>query len=254
MEKSNYKCNVCNKFYKNYKSLWKHNYIYHKPDSSSNSSKTSNSSSILSDNFECNYCNKKLSRIDNLKRHEKTCKLKKEKINKTINNITNNTKIKNQTNNTNNGTINNDNKKIIINNFGNNNIECLTDKFMKKLVKEFYFEEDFTNPIPMLIEKINFNSDYKENNNSKILSLRSKIGYKYIDGKWLAIEKEKLLNELFKSAHELLENFINDLEDIGNKLTKEGFDNYLNKVDTLKQIMKDKIEMISYLYFKNGND
>jgi hypothetical protein len=100
---------------------------------------------------------------------------------------------------------------------------------MKKLVKEFYFEEDFTNPIPMLIEKLNFNSDYKENNNSKILSLRSKIGYKYIDGKWLAIEKEKLLNELFKSAHELLENFINDLEDIGNKLTKEGFDNYLER-------------------------
>jgi hypothetical protein len=29
-EKKEYKCTQCDKFYKNYKSLWKHNYIYHK--------------------------------------------------------------------------------------------------------------------------------------------------------------------------------------------------------------------------------
>ena len=30
--KKDYKCDVCNKFYKNYKSLWKHKYVFHKVD------------------------------------------------------------------------------------------------------------------------------------------------------------------------------------------------------------------------------
>ena len=99
-------------------------------------------------------------------------------------------------------------------------MSCLTDKYMKRLVKEFYFEEDFTNPIPMLIEKLNFNSDCKENNNAKILSLRSKIGYKYTEGRWKALEKDKLLNDLFKIGDEIIDKFINDLENVGNKNIK----------------------------------
>ena len=31
-EKKDYICEKCNKNYKNYKSLWKHKYVYHKPD------------------------------------------------------------------------------------------------------------------------------------------------------------------------------------------------------------------------------
>jgi hypothetical protein len=80
-------CNICNKIYSNYNSLWKHNKRFHKninkqknitPNISislKNSSVTPPNSSII---YQCLHCNKVYSRIDNLKRHEKTCKSIKE--------------------------------------------------------------------------------------------------------------------------------------------------------------------------------
>jgi hypothetical protein len=98
-----YKCNICNKGYTSYQSMWNHNKKFHNIMSSKithqNSNNTQNSSNISQNssnisqnistliiNKECNlickYCNNKYSRIDNLKRHEQSCK---EKINKQIN-------------------------------------------------------------------------------------------------------------------------------------------------------------------------
>jgi hypothetical protein len=79
-----YKCNICIKNYSSYQSLWIHNKKYHDNKNSKNSSLPHSSSippQLSSDlskktEYKCKSCDKILSRLDNLKRHEKTCKLK----------------------------------------------------------------------------------------------------------------------------------------------------------------------------------
>ena len=73
-----YKCNVCNKIYSSYQSLWIHNKKYHNTINI-NTSKTHQTPQILPQQIlNCKYCLKNLSRKDNLKRHEQTCNQKVE--------------------------------------------------------------------------------------------------------------------------------------------------------------------------------
>jgi len=105
MEKKDYICKICNKFYKNYKSLWKHNYKYHKPNvvqSCSNvvencSNVVQSKENVVENVVEscsnvvesfcsidkkkrltttCKYCNENFCDRTYRWRHEKICKLK----------------------------------------------------------------------------------------------------------------------------------------------------------------------------------
>jgi uncharacterized phage infection (PIP) family protein YhgE len=256
-----YSCKLCDKKYSTYKSLWNHNKIKHSENVVQSHTSVVQQDTNGKKEYEkdidkniCKYCNKKFCDRTYRWRHEQKCKAKnneltelkeeieklKQQINATKSNVQNAHSITN----------NIDNSQKIINNFGSNNLDCLTVQFKKKLLKEFLFEEDFINPIPLLIEKINFNSDYKENNNAKISNLRSKIGYKYTEGKWKAVEKEKLLNELYKIGDDIIDNIINNLEHVP-KNVQDGYDNFIGKKELLKKQIKTKIEVACYLYFKN---
>ena len=70
-----YNCEICNKDYKSYQSLWNHNKIKH----SDLCLKISNKEC----KFSCDTCNKKFRRNANLKYHKNnTCKIKNNEINK----------------------------------------------------------------------------------------------------------------------------------------------------------------------------
>lgn len=93
MEWNEFKCILCKKNYKTYKSLWNHNKNYHKKDnpqnllkSPQNSSKNPQNPHFFEDlsNLNCRHCDKILSRIDNLKRHEGKCKEKDNEKNKIL--------------------------------------------------------------------------------------------------------------------------------------------------------------------------
>ena len=59
-------------------------------------------------------------------------------------------------------------------------------------------------PIQKVIENIKFNPNHKENNNVKISNMRSKVGMKYDDNKWLTVDKNEMLNELYKLGEDML--------------------------------------------------
>ena len=77
MEETEYKCNICNKFYKNNKSLWKHKYVYHKPTKSPNNNPVYNPPIIIEEDndYKCRKCDKSFGFIQNRWRHEKICKV-----------------------------------------------------------------------------------------------------------------------------------------------------------------------------------
>jgi hypothetical protein len=79
-------CNICDKNYKSKKSLYVHNHKYHKkitPNNSNIPQYTSilpqNTSKKINKMVRCKYCNKKFTRLDNMNRHMKICKVKNEK-------------------------------------------------------------------------------------------------------------------------------------------------------------------------------
>jgi len=85
MEKKNeYYCDKCKKYYKNYKSLWKHNYVYHKNTDNHHNhidnhhNHNDNHKRIIKNEevkaYLCNKCNKSFEFYQNRWRHEKKCK------------------------------------------------------------------------------------------------------------------------------------------------------------------------------------
>jgi len=238
-------CNICNKTYSSNQSLYNHNKRFHiKKDEIKN--------------FKCQYCDKISSRKDNLSRHEKICKknisneyneLKKEieilkqQINKK--NI-----IKKQINNINNGTI------ININNFSKDNIEYISEDFIKKMFNHFLFEDEHKLAIPKLIENLKFNPNHRENNNVKITNMRSKTCLKYNDEKWSTVDKEELINEMFKIGANLFLKFYkekNGLLSEDMKLCYNEFKQACKADTTLTDEIKERIQKIAYIYTKNIN-
>jgi len=245
-----YKCKICDKIYSSMSSRSNHIKRIHNTPVSQHGKESKEKSKDLGKEskcniYECRYCDKKYKHKQTRFAHEKKCKLKdiQEKETKTIQNTTIQT-----VNNIQNNII--DNKQIVINNYGNNNLDYMTDKFKNNLMKHFLFEDEYKEPIPKLIENINFNPNHKENNNVKITSLRSKIGYKYTEKKWVAVDKNKLLEDLFKMGNEIIEKILEERQNMPKNI-QDGYYEYQASVESLHLFIKKEIEMISYLYFKN---
>ena len=77
-----HKCNICNKIYSSYKTLWKHNKNKHKlniqnnlNNSENNLIKSENNLIKLEKNINCRYCNKEYYNIKSRWSHEKKCQI-----------------------------------------------------------------------------------------------------------------------------------------------------------------------------------
>jgi len=243
-----FRCNICNKNYSIQSSLCNHNKKFH---SSSVSSNVSNVSSNVSNSNinKCKFCSKYFNHRSSKSRHEKYCNqnnnnnkseiieiknmlkelLEKncglkpcmdlrsfkihpktlQKINKQlINNNTNNT--------TNNGTINNG---PVINNtyvkFGNEQLaNLLTRKDMLNIINKkcLCLEES--------IKTVHFNKDLPEYNNIFITNMRDTIAYIFDGCKFILTSKDEVINNLYTSHLENIEQFLDDNKIPENKYSK----------------------------------
>ena len=167
-----------------------------------------------SNQFVCQYCNIALKTRPIMLRHiRKNCKEKKEfdkmenennelqeiiksqtkQINKLIE--TNGKQINNTQNNNSNNTINN---TIHINNYGEENLEMLTDEFKERCItRPFYAIID-------IIKKIHFNDDYPENKNMRIVNKRDNKIQVLTDGKWQYRYKDEAVKYAFDDSNDHL--------------------------------------------------
>ena len=169
----------------------------------------------------CEYCLRTYTRKDNLTKHLKTCKKKKEaetivnqteeiiKMKKEIEELKN-LKIQTQNNTTNNNiTTNNINnsKNIYINNYGNENLKHLRSRDFTKLLDGIY------NAVPKLIEKIHFDPKHPENQNIKYTNHKSPYLKIMKDDKWqLVNKKHELLDLIDNKCFMLKEKYYDILE------------------------------------------
>ena len=221
------------------------------------------SSLLLKNCLTCVYCNKICSRSDNFKRHEKTCKLKKKseelillestkliekdkeiellKKQMVIQTNINNSNNTNNTNNTNTNNNINNSKNIIINNYGDENINHLKYKDYVDILSTKYM------CVPNLIEKIHFDSEYPENQNIKYTN--KKLPYLKVmkDNKWqLVNKKNELLNLIDDKCFLLKEKYYKILEKKKYNITehqKEKIEEIMEKYkEDDKIVMLDLIE------------
>jgi hypothetical protein len=223
-----------------------------------------NNENNLSNSLICKFCNKNCSRSDNLKRHLKTCKKKKEyeilldEKNKEItslkthlvdkdnihNKITNNINNINNTNNTNNNT-------IIINNYGEENIEHINKKYLLNLFSKTH------RAIPLLVEKIHFDPKHPENQNIKLPN--KKLPYIKIrkNDKWQFVDrKSEILNLIDAMCFILSENY-QTMELKGKKNLNQNqinvIEKYLDKYrNDDKELMKELENIVDLTLINNS--
>ena len=228
-------CIICKKNYKSYQSLWNHKNKYHKCEI------------INIGIYKCKYCNLEFDKRHCKYYHQKNCNIKLRDTNKQniITNIINNT-----TN------INNiDNRKsinIIINNYNNDNLEYISEKFKNKLFNQLLLN-NYSEPLSNLIENIKFNKNHKENNNVKITNIRSKIGFFYDKDKWIAINKNQLLNDLCDYSYKIFSNYFEEKKELLDKKIEENFNIFSENIkSTLREGIKNKIANIAYIFTLNN--
>jgi hypothetical protein len=266
--KNKFSCKVCKKYYASKSSLCNHTKKFHNSITSSEVIQESSDINKIINNkktYLCRMCNKIYQSKQGRWKHEKLCKIiKEDKIkdleqkNKELENkiIKIESKINNKSNKTthnsiNNGTINN----IIINNYKEDNLEYITEKFKDILFKHLKDKDDHVKPIPLIIENIKFNPNHKENHNVKIRSDRSKIGFIYDKNKWKAMNKIDLIDDLMKYGYKIFKKFFNERKE---NLSDNMIDNYCDFEDAyileLKTEIKDKIENIAYIFTINNEE
>ncbi len=289
MDENKFKCDLCKKYYKSYQSLWHHKKRYHTIITQNNSFQPQNNSiqpqnnSIKPqdelvpsyetvDKLTCKYCSKIYSRIDNLNRHIKTCKVKdtlkkeneelklrikqqeiqileiaelKKMVAELINtksNITNNTNNSNNTTNNNNGTINN-NYITIVPFTKENFVDVSTDE-----EQLFILKQEGYHVVYKCIEKKHFNDKYPQFQNVMIPNKRTNDALVY-DGDIEDFKLDKKLpvvEEVINQAGFDIEDMYSSHETKLNEKQKTNINKILN--DTHPKHVEENVENMCYAY------
>ena len=246
-------CNVCHSSFDR-----KYNYEQHLKSIKHNS-RISNDKPNL---HNCSICQKNFFYLSGLSRHRSKCTVQQPNIDylekenlelhkkylelsqkievlekKQNTNIQNNTNIENQKINTN---IENQNNNIIINCFGNENLDYITDKVIIHCMNKIY------GAIPLLIEKIHFDPEHPENHNIQIPNKKLPHA-KILNNKreWQIVNKKEAIDTMIDNGYNMLDDKFQE------KLTenkKKHFRNFQIKYEdgdknTIKDI-KDKVELL----------
>ena len=268
----NFYCKVCKKDYASYQSLWIHNKKFHKNPTSfltqntsiltQNTSILTQNTSILPQKNSCVHCKKILSRHDNLKRHEKTCKKKTndisqtELIKNTVREILSQAKIhpktlqkiNNQINNNNNGTVNNINNTFV--RFGSEDLtKILSDTHMHKILNRCHMALEES------IKTVHFNKEFPEYSNVFITNLKDTTAYIFNGDKFIVTSKDYVIYQLFEMHKVNIEDFIEcnpNLEQFDLRKQKKIF-NFIEEINNKnKKYTKYDKEYPNYRAFEPG--
>jgi len=226
--------------------------------------------------FQCKNCYKYFSSKQGCYSHEKNCKIsqcpkviikdnndeKKEmqmqihKQQQEIDNLKINLHfllengINNTTNNTNNTTNHIETQNVIVvNSFGSENTEYITDKIIKKLIDSPYIS------IPKLIEKIHFDPDHPENHNIKVTNKKLNYAEVVRDNKWVTTNKKKAIEDMIENGYNILGDKYTDNIDNIQDVKQERFESFQKKYNEEdKDLMKDLKEEVNVKLINGSKD
>ena len=280
MESIDHICKVCNKKYKSYQSLWKHNKKFHNNnviignqiETTTETTGNQNKKSLL----VCRFCKKEFNHRNNRWRHEKSCKdtnkpnieiqlqlsqkeneilklkLKIEKSNKMhpksfkkLNNMLINNALMNSNNINSNNSVNNYN----ILSLGNENIpEVLSLIDKKKIMNAKYL------CLEKMVEIAHCGS-YNQFKNIVITNLKDNIAYRFdqTKGYFLTTTKNDVLNDIINNRITDIEEIYDELSTTNkiNEETKNLITKFLEKIQNEDAKFVDENENITYDNYKS---
>lgn len=264
-------CQICNKSYKTYNSLYVHRRRYH----------TSNDT-LDSRCNKCNKCGCEFDRLCNLVNHKKTCsldndlivlqselekKLEPDLYEKVIDRLHKKSEYKiinkHQSNNVNQqqniqilgvNNIDNSNKcNIKIIGLGNENLsEILNAKEQINILNKR------CQALEEIIKYVHFNDKYPQFHNVAITDLKSGNGLQFDEssGDYMVVKRTDMLNNIIENRMDDIADFLDNNKDKLGKTTKLSITNFINKIvgeaeDPNSQFIKDKRKYIELLMYNN---
>ena len=274
----NLTCEHCNKVYASMSSRCNHIKKFHSEPVNSGKHNKVNSSQPK---INCKYCNKEFNKKQSKSRHELNyCKERIKKLD--VKNETNQfvkkdelkdfiieeaknlvdklmkslkihpktlNKINNQLNNINNGTINNTNNTNNTINIVQLGRENLSDILSNKEKINILNRQAMS--INDLVELVHTSDKYIQFKNVYITNLQSNIGYKYEEksNKFIATNKNELLNEILDSRIYDIQNFYSDVQHKMDPKRAERIKTFIDKINEepeMKHLKKEEIRLILY--------
>ena len=216
------------------------------------------------DDIFCEYCNKSLNTRPSLRRHLKTCKVKKsnlEEENKQLKEENKQLKEKTkksenpenskklgggQINQTNNITNNITQVNIILNNYNDTDLSKLTDKLISDLIID---ADESYKIIPNLIKHVHFDPETPENHNICLPNKNSNNKYMqvYREGQWQAAIKNTEVDNIISDKETQLGDWVTEK---GKKFpeARGKYEEYLEQKyePDIAKLIKEEVELILY--------
>jgi predicted metal-dependent hydrolase len=161
-------------------------------------------------NILCDFCSRSFSTRPNLKRHLKTCNVKKQNLeeeNKILKEEVNILKALNLkpnvsiTNNTNNQI---NNVQIHLTPWNNPTLPENVEKYYNEALKKLFLS------VPTIIKQIHFNKDHPENHNISIKNMRSGIAKVYNGKEWESMDEKDVIRTLIDDYESTLTNYASE--------------------------------------------
>ena len=233
-------------------------------------------------NNRCNYCYKIFSTNSNFNRHMRlNCKVKQEnenekevilkeilvelkelkdknkileennknlekkisKINKHSKLINSNNNIQNSNNNIQNTENNNTmNNFITINAYGKEDLSHISNKTWQSIMNKCF------DSVPQLVGHVHYDDDKPENHNVYISNIKSNYAVTYNGNNWILQEKSKILDDLYTTKIELLEDKLVELDDKLDDSAKRSLKKFLDRQEEndIENMIKEKIKLRLY--------
>ena len=152
----------------------------------------------------------------------------------------------------NNGTINENSIHITnnfqINNFGKEDLSYMDSEYFKNLIMNQHIEKGYI----QLIKDIYLNKDHPENKTVKVENINNKYAHVYNNGKWNAILKADLKEQLHKKNYTILKMHYDKLKKTMTIPKKEETRVFLQRDDFSDPHMMYVIDKIILLFYNDG--
>ena len=130
-------------------------------------------------------------------------------------------------------------QNIIINNYGNENLDYLTEGYLTSLLK-----------IPCgsvltLLKDIHFNANHPENHNVKIPNRKEKFAIVYMDGEWKLRNKKDVISNMVDMSYNIVDCYFEDNKMILSDTKRTNFIEFQTNYDNgkLKRTIEGDLEV-----------
>ena len=139
-------------------------------------------------------------------------------------------------------------QNIIINNYGQENVEYLSESYLKKLL---HIHPSVA--INLLIKNIHCHPKHPENHNIKITNKKLPYASIYKDGDWIVQDKKKVIKDIVSTSYNMIDENYSESMNI-NKNKKDTYEKFQKQYENKdKHLHKDLEKTAEILIMNNSN-